>query len=112
MTAASTKLAEEPKSTLRPIHPIRLPAGTALETAGPRPELKYIPIDLLVINSDYQRGLSERSLTIIRKVATRFSWGRIKALSVAPIDGDRYEVIDGQHTAIAALSRGDIKELP
>lgn len=101
---------EEPKTNLRPIEAIHIPGD--IEPVGELPELKWIPIDLLVVNADYQRDLSGRSRSVIRRVATKFTWGRVKALSVTPIDGGRYEVIDGQHTAIAALSRGDIKEMP
>lgn len=98
------------KSKVVPITPVQIKGD--INQVGAPPELRFIPIDLLVINREYQRELSARSNKLIRKVAQNFSWSHLKALSVTPVEGGRFEVIDGQHTAIAACSRGDIKELP
>jgi hypothetical protein len=79
---------------------------------GPRPEFAWLGLDQLVINGEYQRSLSERSVRAIRSIASKFDWGRLKALSVVAVEGGLYEVIDGQHTAIAAATHGGIPELP
>jgi hypothetical protein len=76
-----------------------------------RPEITWIdPRDLLV-DEAYQRNLSERSLALIRRIATGWDWRRFKAPSCS-WTSDGLEVVDGQHTAIGAACRGDITEIP
>lgn len=107
------------EARLEPITPIKA-SDLKKGKPGPPPRLEWIPIERLRINRAYQRDLSEQSVRLIRRTVENWSWSRVKALSVAPIadyrpagPGDElYEVRDGQHTAIAALTRGDIRELP
>jgi len=68
------------------------------------------PADLLV-DEHYQRELSDRSMRLIRKIIAGFDWRRYKPPVVAEVNG-QYHVIDGQHTAIAAVSHGGIKKIP
>lgn len=80
---------------------------------GPAPRIINLRVDQLVINEEYQRDLSKNSLDQIRRMARVFDWRSYKALSVAPTDHpDIFEVVDGQHTAIAAVTNGYVKELP
>lgn len=96
---------------MRPVKPLIMP-GVDRASIGEIPTLKWLPLSMLVINDDYQRSLSERSTSMIRKIVANFDWAHTKALSVIPIDDGRYEVIDGQHTAIAAASHGGLDQLP
>ncbi|MEO0870963.1 MAG: hypothetical protein AAFY19_03240 [Pseudomonadota bacterium] len=96
---------------LRQIHPIEMPGVTpaGLQTL---PELKWLPIEALVINGAYQRDLSDKSVRSIRRIVGNFDWSRFKALSVLDRGDGTYEVVDGQHSAIAAASHPDISEVP
>ncbi len=96
---------------LRPVAPIKAPDVTP-SALGDKPDLTWLPLSSLVINDEYQRGLSEKSHRMIRKMVAAFDWGRVKALSVVETGPGVYEVIDGQHTAIAAATHGGIAELP
>lgn len=98
-------------AALRPVAPIKAPDVTP-SALGEPPALVWIALEELVINDAYQRHISERSVTLIRRMVARFDWGRVKALSVVAIGGGKYEVIDGQHTAIAAATHGGIDALP
>lgn len=97
--------------SLTPITPFLL-TGADLSPLGEVPKLVWLPISSLRINADYQRDLSRRSRSVILKVAREWDWARMKALSVCEVQEGVYEVLDGQHTATAAASRGDIEALP
>ena len=77
-----------------------------------RPDFRWIPLDRLVIDPSYQRRLSGRSVTLIRKGVSDFSWRRLKALNVVEREDGRFAIIDGQHTAIILLTHGGVKEAP
>lgn len=80
---------------------------------GPVPEVKFLSPEQLVINEEYQRDLSGTSILQIKKMATNFDWRSYKAITVAPTDEPGiYEVVDGQHTAIAAATNGNVPFLP
>lgn len=100
--------------TVRPIAPIAEQAAKPLRRApvAPPPKLAWLALDQLVVDEAYQRGLSHRSLAMIRKIVATWSWSAFKPLSVARNADGLYEVIDGQHTAIAAATHGAIETLP
>ncbi len=85
------------------------PADISLQ---PSPELVWLPVSDLSINDEYQRQLSDRSLRAIRRIAENWHWGRVKALTVVRTSDGDLEIIDGQHTAIAAATHGGIPRLP
>lgn len=76
-----------------------------------RPEITWIDPRELLVDEAYQRNLSERSLALIRRIATGWDWRRFKAPSCSWTE-DGLEVVDGQHTAIGAACRGDIEQIP
>jgi hypothetical protein len=63
------------------------------------------------VQPEYQRDLTKRSITLIRDIAETFSWLHIKPPVCARDGNGNLCVIDGQHTAIAAASRG-LKKIP
>jgi hypothetical protein len=83
-----------------------------------KPLIKTIKLYKLRVNDEYQRGLSEASVNLIRKIVKEWSWAKYHVLVVCQItpdtgkDDDTYEVLDGQHTATAAATHGGIYELP
>jgi hypothetical protein len=68
------------------------------------------PLTLLV-DGAYQRALSDRSLMLIRKIVRNWDWRRFKPPIVA-LTEQGLEVIDGQHTAIAAATHPGIAKIP
>jgi hypothetical protein len=93
------------------IVPLRMPDVTP-GPLKPAPKLIWLPLSALRINRAYQRDLTRKSVTLIRKMVANFDWARLKALSVLELGGGLYEVLDGQHTAIAAASHGGVDKLP
>lgn len=80
---------------------------------GDPPEFLMLRPDQLVVNEEYQRQLTKSSLAQIKRMAQNFDWDSYKALNVAKTDTDGvYEVVDGQHTAIAAKTNGLVPFLP
>ncbi|MFB7879787.1 hypothetical protein [Brevundimonas diminuta] len=68
------------------------------------------PADLLV-NEAYQRDLAERSIKLIRRIVQGWDWTKFKP-PVCSLGDDGMEVIDGQHTAIAAATHPRIDKIP
>lgn len=80
--------------------------------AGPKPQLRWIAIDLLRINPAYQRNIHDRGAANVRKIAREFNWSKFGTVIVSE-ESDRgiYLVIDGQHRTTAAALRG-IRDVP
>ena len=92
--------------TLRPIKPIPLIGIEAAPITSKPPVFDWAkPTDLLV-EAAYQRNLSKNSITLIRRIAASFDWAHLKPPVCARSDDGKLFVIDGQHSAIAAASRG------
>lgn len=69
------------------------------------------PADLYVDDA-YQRPISKRGRTLIKRIAGgEFSWRKFKMPNVTIGSDGRRMVIDGQHTATMAISRG-IRNIP
>lgn len=80
---------------------------------GAAPEIQFLEPRQLVINDDYQREISKAGRRQIKKMASGWDWASFKAPSVARTeDPNLFEVVDGQHTAIAAATNGNIPFLP
>jgi hypothetical protein len=101
-------------SRARPIAAIEVSPSQPLRRnpIPPPPKIAWLALDQLVIDEGYQRGLSNRSTALIRRLVERWDWNCFKPLSVAAAGGGLYEIIDGQHTAIAAATHGAIETLP
>lgn len=96
---------------MRPIKPLALPETRPAEILTSPPELRHVSPGALHVDESYQRGLSERSLRLIRKIVAEWDWRAFKP--PVTVEGEHgLEVIDGQHTAIAAASHGGIVEIP
>ena len=72
----------------------------------PAPQLLWLKIADLVVDSRYQRPLNTGNWAAIRRIAKDFRWSRFSPVLVAPVEGGRYAVIDGQHRAHAAALCG------
>ncbi|SDP92383.1 ParB-like nuclease domain-containing protein [Phyllobacterium sp. YR620] len=73
---------------------------------GVAPMLQWVRIDCLVIDDSYQRELKPGNWKAIKRIAARFKWSRFSPVFVAPIEGGKYAIIDGQHRTHAAAMCG------
>ncbi|MBX5001847.1 ParB N-terminal domain-containing protein [Rhizobium lentis] len=73
--------------------------------------LQWLDIADLVIDDRYQRELKAGNWKAIRKIAERFQWSRFSPVFVAPVEGGKYAIIDGQHRTHAAALCG-IEKVP
>lgn len=95
----------------RQIAPLKLP-DVVPDTAGVAdPEFVWVDPGSLLVDEGYQRNLSERSVKLIRKIVAQWDWRRFKPPVVART-ADGLEVVDGQHTAIAAVSHPMVAQIP
>jgi hypothetical protein len=76
---------------------------------GPAPMLQWIKVSDLIIDDGYQRPLGKSNWTAIQKIAANFLWSRFQPLLVAPVEGGRFAIIDGQHRAHAAMLCGIVQ---
>lgn len=95
----------------RQIKAMQTPGVEPGMAATATPEFRWVEPSELLVDEAYQRTLSERSVTLIRKIVGEWDWARFKPPVVAQTDAG-LEVIDGQHTAIAAVSHPDITTIP
>lgn len=69
---------------------------------GPRPELAWLPTQMLSVDPSYQRTLNSRaSQNSIARITEKFRWSCFGAILVTAA-GDGWNIIDGQHRAEAA----------
>lgn len=96
---------------LRPVMPIATRGVDIKKIDSELPTLEWLDPKSLTVETDYQRDLSPQSMKIIRRIVSNWSWSKIKP-AVCVRAGSRLVIIDGQHTAIAAVTRGDISKIP
>lgn len=97
----------------RPIIPISLPAGRKPNKLDKdRPDVRMVRVTELQIETAYQRNLSSRSIRLIRHIIENWDWSKFKPPIVADAGTGKYNVVDGQHTSIAAASHPQIMFLP
>lgn len=95
----------------RSVTALDLPGVTPASPPTPRPEITWIALGELLVDESYQRDLSDASVRLIRRIVEGWDWRRLKPPIAAWTD-EGLEVIDGQHTAIAAVTHGGIAEIP
>jgi hypothetical protein len=95
---------------VRPIEPIALPDNIVKAEIGSRPKIVSMRPKDLSVDGAYQRDLSKKSLKLIYDLVRDWDWRRYKVPVVAKV-GHEWHVIDGQHTAIAAVTHGGIEEI-
>lgn len=98
--------------TIRRIATVNMRGVTPALVSSSNPKFDWVDPGSLFVEESYQRGLTERSLTLIRKIVANWNWAHIKPPVCVHDNKGRLVVIDGQHTAIAALSHGRIPKIP
>lgn len=96
---------------MRSITKLDLPGLVPAAIDTEPPEMRLVDPGILCVDESYQRGLSERSVRLIRKIVMEWDWRAFKPPVVVDNDG-RLEVIDGQHTSLAAITHGGIGRIP
>lgn len=79
--------------------------------AGPAPILQWVKITELVVDDTYQRDLKFGNWKAIRRIAAEFKWSRFSPVFVAPVEGGKFAIIDGQHRTHTAAMVG-MAEVP
>src|ERR1700733_15886897 len=84
-----------------------------LNNPGTKPELKWIALEKLYVDSRYQRNTKSRaSEKNLEHLKDNFSWAYCGALIVCFVPAEKkFAVIDGQHRLKAAIARKDIDQL-
>lgn len=95
----------------RPIKPLSMPDISPNDIGTGAPTFREIEPDRLLVDEGYQRNLSERSVTLIRRIVAGWDWRAFKPPVVVEVDGT-FHVVDGQHTAIAAATHPAIAKIP
>lgn len=85
----------------RPIHLDSMAEPIGI-TDQPAPQLQWVEIAAMVIDDRYQRPINHGGLRTIKAIAENFRWACFTPVLLAPIEGGRFAVIDGQHRVHAA----------
>lgn len=77
----------------------------------PQPMMIWAELSDLVIDRRYQRNITAAGRSAIQRIANGFDWRKYQPILVAPTEGGKLAVVDGQHRAHAAALCG-IEKLP
>lgn len=97
--------------THRPIAPIEINGFEPGGTPRALPIFEWVEPGTLLVDAGYQRDSSERSLKLVRKIVAGWDWAKFKS-PVAVLTDAGLELIDGQHTAIAAATHPAVEKIP
>lgn len=101
-----------PAVETREVKPIALPPSIRPKQVSTElPETRNVSPSELRIEPKYQRDLTGRSISLIKKIVAGWDWAKFKP-PVCAETKDGLFVIDGQHTAIAAASHPGISKIP
>ncbi|MDX6806345.1 DUF6551 family protein [Terrihabitans rhizophilus] len=98
-------------SALRPIAAVSAATIEPGVIGGAKPIFEWVEPASLLVDETYQRNLSEKSIRLIRRIVAGWDWNRFKP-PVAVITDNGLELIDGQHTSIAAATHPDVHQIP
>lgn len=91
--------------SLEPLEIVDCPMP-AVAAPGALPELKWLLVDALRVDMEYQRPLMKNGRANIARIVAEFRWSRFSPLIVMSAGDGLYCIIDGQHRAIAARRLG------
>jgi len=78
---------------------------------GERPEVEWLRVKDLVIDTTYQREIGSRGKNNILSIARNFNWAKFGIVIVAAVGPGVYAIVDGQHRATVCLLLG-IERIP
>ena len=68
--------------------------------------LQWIKIADLLVDESYQRPILGKGRNNVHRIAREFSWACFAPVVVAPVEGGKFTIIDGQHRTTAAALAG------
>jgi hypothetical protein len=92
---------------LRRIKPIGTRKLKANAVVAARPRFAEVDPSTLLVDESYQREISDRGQKLIRSIVEGWDWTKFKPPVVVETP-EGLQVIDGQHTAIAAATHNQI----
>lgn len=107
--ASGTKRGEA--SALRQVTAIDIDGLSLASPPTHPPTLDWVDPTHLLVDEAYQRSISVKGQKLIKRILSDFDWRRFKPPTVVQT-GDGFEVLDGQHSAIAAASHPEIDKIP
>lgn len=98
---------------MRKIEPLELPDVTPNRIGSAKPSVFMVAPTALRVDERYQRQISQRSAKLIARMVAGWDWCAFKPPIVVRGDEEGiYDVVDGQHTAIAAATHPEITVIP
>lgn len=76
---------------------------------GDRPDLAWVDVGLIDVDSNYQREIRPR---LVERILKGFSWAKFGALVLTRKADGRYNVVEGQHRWKAAELHPDVSQVP
>jgi len=73
---------------------------------GPAPMLQWVKIADLVVDETYQRALRDQGRRNVQRIAEQFRWSCFAPVIIAPVEGGKFAIVDGQHRTTAAALIG------
>jgi hypothetical protein len=74
--------------------------------AGAVPMLQWMKIADLVVDSAYQRPVTDKGRVNVDRITHSFCWSCFSPVVVSPVEGGKFAIIDGQHRTTAAAILG------
>ena len=90
---------------LKPLPVVKVAIAACADVEPQKAELLWVPIAKLLIDTRYQRDMTQSGVAHVERIAEKFDWKKFTPLIVTP-EGENFAVIDGQHRATAAKARG------
>jgi hypothetical protein len=75
-------------------------------SAGAAPMLQWLKIGDLIVDPAYQRPIVGKGRRNVDRIARAFTWSCFAPVVVAPVEGGKFAIIDGQHRTTAAALAG------
>lgn len=76
---------------------------------GDRPELEWVKVELIDVDSNYQREIKSH---LVDKILRRFSWAKFGAVVLSRQEDGRFTIVEGQHRWKAATLHPDVDAVP
>ena len=76
---------------------------------GPRPQFAMVPIDMIFVDSSYQRPVVRK---VVKKILANFRWEHFGAVSLRRHPDGRFAITDGQNRWTAAKLHPLVDEVP
>ncbi len=110
--AVAREVAKPDKDGMRQIRGLAMTAQKPSPPSGNIIGFEMIDPKSLWVDEKYQRRLAAKGVKLIQKIAVDWDWRKFNPPTVVMAEDGKMHVIDGQHTAIAAVTRGDLDKIP